>query len=150
MSLDNVRPLPAILVGGLIAGACDITFAIVANNMAGSTSARTLKSVASGLLGRPAFQGGWEIAALGLALHFCIALGAATTYYAASRWIAVLVERPWLSGLLFGALVYLFMNLVVVPLSAAPFRIPLRITGLLVHMFFVGLPIALFVRRYSK
>ncbi len=150
MNLNRARPLPAILWGGLIAGALDISYAMIMGNMAGGTPARTLKSVASGLLGRPTFQGGWEIAALGLVLHFCIALGAATVYYAASRKVSILVDRAWISGLLFGALVYLFMNLIVVPLSAAPFRIRLQITGLLVHMFLVGLPIALSVRRHSK
>lgn len=150
MSTNNARPLPAILWGGAIAGVLDISYAIAMGMRAGRTPARTLKSVASGLLGQPAFQGGWEIAALGLALHFTIALGAATTYYVVSRKIAILLDRAWLSGLLFGALVYLFMNRVVVPLSAAPFRLPMQIVGLLVHMFLIGLPIALSVRRYSK
>ncbi len=144
------KAVPAILWGGLIAGALDISYAVVQGLWSGRPAARTLQSVASGLLGRDAFQGRWETAALGLLLHFIIALGAATVYYAASRKLAILVDRAWLSGLLFGTLVYLFMNLVVVPSSAATFRIPLHIPGLLVHMFFVGLPIALSVSRYSK
>jgi hypothetical protein len=111
---------------------------------------RTLQSVASGLLGRGALDGGWATAALGVALHFTIALGAATVYYLASRRIALMVQRPVLSGLLFGALVYLCMSRVVVPLSAAPFRIPLTLLDLAVHMFFIGLPIALAVRRYGR
>ena len=111
---------------------------------------RTLQSVASGLLGRAVLEGGWATAALGLVLHFVIALGAATLYYLASRKIALMVNRPVLSGLLFGALVYLFMSRVVVPLSAAPFRIPLTLLDLAVHMFFIGLPIALAVSRYAS
>ena len=118
--------------------------------MAGRPIVRTLQSVASGLLGRAALQGGWGAAALGLFLHFTIAMGAATVYYCVSRKLNVLAERPWMSGVLFGALVYLFMNLVVVPLSAAPFRIPLQITGLSVHMFLVGLPIALSVGHFAR
>jgi hypothetical protein len=42
------------------------------------------------------------------------------------------------------------MSRVVVPLSAAPFRIPLTLLDLAVHMFFIGLPIALAVRRFSS
>ena len=110
---------------------------------------RTLQSVASGLLGRAVLEGGWATAALGLALHFVIALGAATVYYLASRRIALMVNRPVLGGLLFGALVYLFMSRVVVPLSAAPFRIPLTLLDLAVHMFFIGLPIALSVKAFG-
>jgi len=150
ISLNKVRPVPAILWGGFIAGALDISYACIDGIRLGRPITRTLQSVASGLLGRAALQGGWESAGLGLLLHFFIALGAATVYYAASRKMAILTDRSWMSGLLFGALVYLFMNLIVVPLSAAPFRIPLRIPGLLVHMFFIGLPIALSVRHYSK
>jgi hypothetical protein len=140
---------PAILCGGLIAGALDITYAGVDGLLIGRPVMRTLQSVACGLLGRAALQGGWNTAALGLALHFVIALGAAATYYAVSRKWPLLAQRAVTCGLLFGALVYLFMNRVVVPISAAPFRIPLHIPGLLVHMFGVGLPIALSVRRYA-
>jgi hypothetical protein len=150
VALNKARPAPAILWGGLIAGASDISYACIDGLRVGRPVARTLQSVASGLLGRAALEGGWESAGLGLLLHFSIAMGAATTYYAASRKVAILTDRPWTSGVLFGALVYLFMNLIVVPLSAAPFRIPLRIPGLLVHMFFVGLPIAVCVGRYSS
>lgn len=145
----RASPAKAILCGGLIAGALDITYACVRGVVLGSTAVRILQSVASGLLGRAALEGGWATAALGLGLHFVIALSAATVYYAASRRIRLMVSRPVPSGLLFGALVYLFMSRVVVPLSAAPFTIRLEILGLLVHMFFVGLPIALSVRRYA-
>ena len=83
---------------------------------------RVLKFIASGLLGAAAFQGGAAIAALGLALHFVIALGAAAVYWAASRRIAFLATHPVPSGLLYGVAVYFFMNLVVIPLSAVPPR----------------------------
>ena len=89
----------AILCGGLVAGALDITYACVRGILRGGTAQRTLQSVASGLLGRGALEGGWATAALGLALHFLIALSFATTYYLASRKIALMVKRPVLSGL---------------------------------------------------
>jgi len=57
-------------------------------------------------------------------------------------------------GLLYGFAVYLFMNSIVLPLSAFPHKIWPRfdvvLIGLVVHMLCVGLPIALTVRRYSK
>lgn len=141
-----------ILVGGLIAGALDITAAIVTNGWRGVPPVRVLQSVASGLLGSPAFQGGNATAALGLLLHFLIALAAAAVYVAASRRLPALVRWPLLWGPLYGVAVYFFMSLVVVPLSAAPFRIrldpPDLATGLIVHMLCVGLPIALAARRF--
>ena len=148
--LHKAGALPAILSGGLIAGALDITYASLDGLLSGRPIARTLQSVASGLLGRAAFQGGWPHAALGVGLHFCIAVGAATIYYAISRKLRVILDRPWVSGPLFGAIVYFTMNRVVVPLSAAPFHIKFRFMGLLVHMLLVGLPIALSVRHHAR
>ncbi len=118
--------------------------------MRGGAWDRTLQSVASGWLGRAAFSGGMSMAALGLASHFLIAFIWAALYYAASHALKPLAQRPFIFGPLYGALVYVLMNTVVVPLSAAPFTLPLRLTGLLVHMFLVGLPIALAVSRYSQ
>jgi hypothetical protein len=134
--------------GGGIAGACDITYAIVANLQRGGTWERTLQSVASGWLGREAFSRGMATAGLGLASHFLIALIWAGLYFAASQRVKLLAEQPWVMGPLYGVAVYAVMNHVVVPLSAAPFVIPWRVTGLLVHMFLVGLPIAVAVKRF--
>jgi hypothetical protein len=91
---------------------------------------------------------------LGVALHFLIATVATAVFYFAKRTLRVLVEQPVTAGLLYGAAVYAFMNVVVLPLSAVPRRgaPPLsgRVIGLLIIMFCVGLPIAVIVRRGSN
>jgi len=55
---------------------------------------------------------------------------------------------------LYGVCIYLFMNFVVLPLSAIPFKptFPpsVLVPSLLIHMFGIGLPIAIAVRRYSR
>jgi hypothetical protein len=56
--------------------------------------------------------------------------------------------RLWLpSGLLYGVLVYLFMNDVVIPLSALGrgprFSVGLLLNGVITHALLVGLPSAL-------
>jgi hypothetical protein len=147
--MRNQTGWKGIFWGGAIAGVCDITYAIVSNMQRGGAWDRTLQSVASGWVGRPAFSGGMPMAALGLASHFLIAFIWATLFYAACRVFKPLAQRPLIYGPLFGALVYVLMNTVVVPLSAAPFKIPLVWTGLLVHVFLVGLPIAIAVRKFS-
>jgi hypothetical protein len=112
---------------------------------------RILQSVASGLLGKPAFDGGVPIAVLGLALHFFIAFSWATIFYLTSKVIPALTRHPVIAGLFYGFLIYAVMNLMVLPLSAYPrkvsFTLILLVTGLLVHMFCIGLPISLAVRR---
>ena len=110
------------------------------------------QTIASGVLGMKSYSGGVSTAMLGLALHFTIALGAATVYYLASRKLSFLIHRAVLSGLIYGASVYLFMHLVVLPLSAAPHgEMPFIYTAceFVEHWFGVGLPIALSVRHYS-
>ena len=112
---------------------------------------RLLQSVASGLLGADAFQGGMPTAALGLLLHFCIALLWMIAFYLAAKAFPLLVERAVPAGIVYGLLIYAVMNLVVLPLSAFPRKVtfpPLVLaTGLFVHMFFIGLPMALAARR---
>jgi uncharacterized membrane protein YagU involved in acid resistance len=143
----------AIFWGGLFCGMLDISQAFLAWGIQnGVKPTAILHSVASGLLGPKAFQGGAATAALGLGLHFVIAFGAATVYYVVSRWIPFMTVHAVISGLLYGEMVFWFMHLVVVPLSRAPqgkFSMATLITGPIGHMFLVGLPIALAVRRYS-
>ena len=146
-------PLRAILLGGLIAGVLDITAAFVLSAPRGIRPAVILRGIASGLLGRSAFQGGIGIAILGAFLHFVIAFGAAAVYVTTSRWLAILTRQAILCGLLYGIVVYLVMNEIVLPLSAFPFRggHPSAVNILIsvvVLMLVVGLPISLSARRY--
>jgi len=147
-----------ILLGGLIAGTLDISYACIFSYIRrGTRPSVVLQSVASGALGRGAFEGGAKTAALGLAFHFLIAFIAAAVYYFASRVLRFMVTQACISGILYGVLVYLFMNCVVLRLSAIhsttwpwSYPWPALIGGLLIHMFGIGLPIALVTRRYSK
>ncbi len=140
-----------ILLGGLIAGACDLTGAIVVSWLrAGVSPVRVMQSIAAGLLGAASYDGGARTAVLGVALHFMIATIWTAVFYFASRSLRFLVERPVPAGLLYGVIVYLFMNFVVLPLSAFPMRpvtLTGRLIGMLIIMFCIGLPIALIVSR---
>jgi len=145
------RPISAILVGGLIVGVLDLTYAIVVYSP--KKPILVPQTIASGILGLRSYSGGAQTAALGVVLHFIIALGAATVYYIASRKLGFLVQRAVLMGLIYGALVYLFMHLVVLPLSAAPNgHAPLiyQACEFVWHWVGVGLPIALSVRHFSR
>src|ERR1041385_4186968 len=92
----------AILIGGLIAGALDITYACVFSYLRRGVKPGTiLQSVARGALGQRAFEGGYKTAALGLFFHFLIALIWATVYYCASRGLRIMVTRAIVCGLLY-------------------------------------------------
>jgi uncharacterized membrane protein YagU involved in acid resistance len=139
-----------VVLGGLVAGALDIVYACTFWAIrADVPPRRILQSIAAGLLGPASFQGGTATAALGLALHFLIAISMAAAYaLAAVRW-PVLALRPVACGALYGLVLYATMNLVVVPLSAAapgP-RDPLWIgSTIAAHVVLVGIPIALAAR----
>jgi hypothetical protein len=155
LSADRPGGARAILWGGLIAGALDITYAILFSYFrSGVAPAVILQSVASGLLGKATYDGGFATAALGLFLHFLIAYIWAAIYYLASRKLDILARVPYVCGVVYGVLIYVVMNYVVIPLSAVPPRTGPRpalvvVTGLLIHMLGIGLPIALATRRYS-
>jgi hypothetical protein len=141
----------AALAGGLCAGTLDIMGAFIVYGFRGASPIRILQSIASGVLGAAAFQGSTRTAALGLALHFLIATAAALTYAVASLRLAGLIRRPVLYGGLYGIAVYLFMNFVVVPLSAVakrPFSPGMALVILGVHVVCVGIPIALAARHF--
>ncbi len=149
---EKPRPLPAIFWGGLACGVLDISSAFVAYGLRGVKLIRIPQSIAAGLLGPVAFKGGWRMAVLGMALHFLIAFTAAAVFYLVSRQLMFLTRHSVLAGLLYGELVYLFMNFVVIPLSATrrpPFSIAALVTGPVGHPFLVGLPIALAVARFA-
>jgi hypothetical protein len=149
------RDALGILTGGLIAGTFDILYAMtISHLLRGRTPIWVLQSVASGLLGAGAFEGGSPAALVGLAAHYFIACTAAAVYYLLSRRFATLVVHAVPCGIAYGVLVYLFMNLVVLPLSAFPlkmsFPLPALARGLAVHMFLIGLPIALSIRHFGN
>lgn len=145
--------LKAVILGGVVAGAFDISYAFIFYGMRGISATRILQSIASGLLGQGSYSGGPASAALGLLLHFFIAIAAAATFYVSSRRFAWLVQHAFVSGAIFGLCIYAVMNFIVVPLSAFPHKLtfpPIVLaTGLFVHMFLVGVPIALFIRAAS-
>jgi hypothetical protein len=141
-----------VVAGGLVAGALDIFYAWAFWAIkAGASATRIFQSVATGVLGKAAFEGGAATAALGLTLHMLIAVAMSFAYYLVATRVPALVRRPLAFGAAYGAFLFAFMRFAVVPLSAAgkagagdPLWIGLTIVA---HMVLVGIPIALFARR---
>jgi len=147
----NKRHLLAILIGGLVAGLLDITFAISFAAYNGTPPIKLLQVVASGLFGKDAFAGGAAMAAWGFALHMGMSLLWACVFLAAARVRPSITRRPLIAGIVFGIIVFFVMRLVVLPLSAFPFPVKFNAVAwgldLLSHMFLFGWPIALAVRK---
>ena len=146
-ALTNVQ---AIFWGGLVAGILDAVDGVIAFGTQGLNPIQVLQYIASGTLGKSAFQGGLATAALGATFHFMIAWVAAAVFVLANQRLEILKTRAVPAGLLYGAAVYFFMNYLVLPLSAVAagtFQLGLFLNGVIGHALFVGLPISLFARR---
>ncbi len=143
----RARARDTIVFGGLTAGVLDIADAFVVAWLNGGTALRVLHAIASGLLGRAAYDGGAPTAALGLFLHFFIATSAATAFYLGSLKLPFLLRRPLLWGPVFGLCVWAVMYQIVLPMTfGRPFTmppLPNLLNQLGIHALGVGLPIAL-------
>jgi len=151
MKIDQIR---YILIGGLVAGALDITFAISFAAFNGTPPLQLLRIVASGAFGKAALNGGLPMAAFGLVAHFVLSLGWAGVYLLLVQLKPPLVRHAVIYGILFGIVVFFAMRLVVLPASAFPFPVrfkPLATAlDLMSHMFLFGVPIALATRKAVK
>jgi hypothetical protein len=139
---QKTRVVLAIVIGGALAGTFDATSAFI------TFGSRMPQGIAAGLLGpRAAFQGGAATWILGLLLHFLIAFTAAAVFCLASLKLTFLRRNFIVSGIYYGMTVFLFMSLVVVPLSAIHASGPFTASGLLkgigFQIFLIGLPISL-------
>lgn len=177
-----MKKLQAILFGGLIAGTLDILYAfVVYGPLTYKVSPeQVLQSVARGWIGSDAAAaGGWNTALLGLATHYGIAIVMAAVFVVAASAIPALLKRPILWGFLYGLVLYVVMNYVVTPLSAANqahhfaanadqamqrlqvsfgaermaqrLKDPWQTAGtIFTHTVFVAIPIALIARHFAK
>ena len=150
--MKRSQALRTIILAWLIVGVLDITSAFVIATLKGTGSIRMLQGIASGLLGPRSFDGGLATAGLGLAIHFFIALVVVSVFYVASRKINFLTRQPFLSGLVYGIAVYLFMYWIVIRLvfpNAHP-SLSRDVTAVIIHITLIGLPTALVIGHFSK
>jgi len=153
------RPMLApVLLAATVVAVADLIDAIVVWVVIfqKSTVPRICQSIAGGLLGPDTLKGGNATVVLGLVLHFTVALGWTLVFlFLLQRWPRL---RAWtartgsavLVGLAYGAVVWLLMDSVVLPLSrarAVPPTAPWFWIQLFTHPFVVGLPIALILGR---
>ena len=139
---------------GLIAGTLDITDSLVFNHFRGITPTMVFQYIATGLIGMRAVDLGLASVALGVVLHYTIALTWTAIFYAASHKLAILTRRPVISGLLYGAFVYVVMNFIVLPLSRVPHvhataTLAARINAVLALLLCIGLAISLLTRNFA-
>jgi uncharacterized membrane protein YagU involved in acid resistance len=139
--------LVPILLGGIIAGTLDIGAASLINS---AKPSRILQAIASGLLGKSAFDGNTATVALGLVLQWAMSLIIASIFVVATRWRPVF-KRHWVkAGLAYGVVIFFVMNYVVLPLSAIGRPPRFRVAHFMediVAMLLFGIIVAFFARE---
>jgi hypothetical protein len=141
--------LRTILLAGFTAGTVDIGAACLIYTLG---PVIVLQAIAAGLLGNRSYDGGVHSASLGLILQWAMSSLIAAIYVVTARRVLIM-KRHWVvSGLVYGAFVFVVMNYVVVPFSAvgkSPTFTTTTFVGNLLAMFLFGVVIALIDRRRS-
>ncbi|HEY3311828.1 MAG TPA: hypothetical protein VGK00_09330 [Anaerolineales bacterium] len=113
-----------------------------------------LQYVASGAIGNAAFAGGLATALLGLVLDFFMTTVMAFVFILSVERIPLLRRHLIPGSLLYGFGVFIVMNFIVLPLSAAP-TLPappmwLFIEIILEHILLIGLPLGILMQQTAK
>ena len=149
----SLRGAP-VLAGGLLVGTLDLVFACAWWMVAADVAPiRIFQSIGAGVYGAASFEGGLRTATVGGALHYLIATAMVFAYaLAATRWRG-LARQPWRWGALYGALLYVLMNYLIVPLSAAAppskFNAPWVLASIAMHML-IGVICTQVARRATR
>jgi hypothetical protein len=146
-------------VGGAIVGLVTITiYLVVERSIAAHLSIvlclqQLLQWDASNAYGNGAFNGGWPMALIGLAMDFVVSLIWGLIYTALYVSFPSLRRNVIVSGLAFGAVVMVTMLYAVVPIGHAvrmQSTVSHVVNVLVAHTVFFGLPLALTVQALLK
>ena len=152
-----MRPplIKVILLAGVVVGTLDIAgtlmvYSVLLHKM---PAIMILRRIASAALGQTALSGGWTMAWCGLFFHYVIAFCFTTAYVLLYPYLSFLQKNKYISGVLYGLLVWLIMNRIVLPLTKihmATFQWSTALIGMALLIFFIGLPVAYITDAYYK
>ena len=146
--------MQALLLTGLIVGTLDALSAIISYTLRGNRQpARIFRYIASGVFGKQATAGGTDMVVYGVLFHYFIAFCFATAFFIAYPRLPFLRRKPLVIGIAYGLLIWVIMNLIVVPLSRTA---PLHYTwsGVLIGagilIIAIGLPVSFLARAWLR
>jgi len=147
------------LTAGLVAGTLDITAACIQAYLKTETMpSQVLKYVASGAVDPKTFSNDTMLAAVGLLVHFIIAISFTFFFFFLAKQIPSLVKYPIPIGILYGVLVWGTMRFIILPyisrLNPKPIvgqeAIKNAAIAAAIIVVCVGIPIVLFAKKYIK
>lgn len=145
---ETKSPVKIIVLSGLLVGTLDILAAII---VSGAGALRVLQYVSSGVFGKEAFAGGYTTAAWGLTFHYAIAFTWTIIFFFLFPKIHVRLKNVLLTGIVIGLLIWVGMNLILVPLSNVN-RGPYTWRGFFINssilITMIGIPLSWIYSRY--
>ena len=147
------------LTAGLVAGTLDITAACIqAYLKTGTTPSQVLKYVASGAVDPKTFSNDTALAAIGLLVHFIIAISFTFFFFFLAKQLPSLVRYPIPIGILYGVFVWGTMRFIILPyisrLNPKPIEGQEAIKNAAIAagiiVICVGIPVVLLARKYVK
>jgi hypothetical protein len=136
----------------LIAGSMDITAACTQAYLSANVMPeRLLKYVASGVFGKAAFSGGFDMMVWGLFFHFIIAFACVVCFFWAYPKLPFLEKSVLLNSFLIGVVAWTVTTRLIVPMSQvpqSPFQLSKAIIAASILVVCIGFPIAYNVRKF--
>lgn len=153
-ALPHPRTIAGAITAGVVAGvtilACVAAFGLAQLPAPGFSLTGLFEFDASALIGKAAYSNN-AYAALGAVLHFCVAVGWAAGYAWTAERQRQLLTRPFVSGAVFGVIVYFAMQFMLFAANVYHNPSPLEFDiGLFAHVVGYGIPVALVVTRFCR
>jgi hypothetical protein len=145
-----------IVLTGLLAGILDISAAMIKFYIdTGKGPAPIFKYIASGVFGKEAFSGGSNMISWGVVFHFCIAMTFTIVLFLVYPWLSKWIKNKFLIGILYGLIIWVIMNRIVVPLSGTPrptkpFDVAQAAIQALILICMIGIPVSLIADWYYR
>lgn len=142
----------AILLTALLAGTLDISAAIINYMIQGGQQPESvLKYIASGVFGSRAFQGDPLMPYWGILFHYIIAFLFTLFYFVIYPFLPSFKNNIPLSAFIYGIIVWIVMNKIIVPFSHTP-PLPFVLWKTLVQLgiliICIGLPISWLAKKH--
>lgn len=151
-STNKNNLITSILLATFLTGTLDGLAAVINTYLkTGRGPDLVFKFIASGVIGSNAFSGGVVILIIGILFHYLIAFIWTLLYFLVYPKLKISASHKIISGIIYGVLIWLVMNLIVLPISNTPpikFQFWNTVLGISYIMFLVGLPISIIYHKY--
>jgi hypothetical protein len=144
------------LLCGLLVGTLDMTAACINAYISfGLNPTRVFKYIAAGILGKPAFTGGTMMDVLGILTHYFVAYSWTAFFFFIYPRTNLVNQNKYITGIFYGMLIWIVMNLAIVPLSNVPkpkngFNVTQAYINAGILIVAIGIPLSLIAYRYFR